>query len=42
LKNNNFSTQVDESTDFTNKSYVVVFVKFVNDDEIQEIFFAVA
>jgi hypothetical protein len=35
-----FSTiQVDESTDFNNKSYVVVFVRFVNDGEIQENFF---
>jgi hypothetical protein len=29
LKNNSFSIQVDESTDFTNKSYVVAFVKKV-------------
>jgi hypothetical protein len=27
------------STDFTNKSYVVAFVRFVNDGEIQENFF---
>jgi hypothetical protein len=38
LKNNSFSIQVDESTHFTNKSYVVAFVKFVNDGEIQENF----
>jgi hypothetical protein len=36
LKNNTFSTQVDESTDFTNKSYVLAFLRFVNDGEIQE------
>jgi hypothetical protein len=36
LKNNSFSIQVYESTDFNNKSYVVVFVKFINDGEIQE------
>jgi hypothetical protein len=29
LKNNSFSIQVDESTDLTNRSYVVAFVKFV-------------
>jgi hypothetical protein len=34
LKNNNFSIQADESTDFTNKSYVAVFVRLVNDGEI--------
>jgi hypothetical protein len=34
LKNNSFSIQVDESTDFTIKSYVVTFVTFVNDGEI--------
>jgi hypothetical protein len=38
LKNNSFSIQVDESTDFTNKSYDVSFVRFVNDGEIQENF----
>jgi cobalamin biosynthesis Co2+ chelatase CbiK len=36
LKNNNFSIQVVESTDFTNKNYVVAFVRFINDGEIQE------
>jgi hypothetical protein len=36
LKNNSFSIQVDESTDFTNRSCVVAFVSFVNDGEIQE------
>jgi hypothetical protein len=36
LKNNSFSIQVDGSTDFTNTSYVVAFVRFVNDGEIQE------
>jgi hypothetical protein len=39
LKNNSFSVQVDESTDFSNESYIVVFVWFVNDSEIQENFF---
>jgi hypothetical protein len=39
VKNNSFSIRVDESTDFTNKSYVVAFVKFVNDGDIQENFF---
>jgi hypothetical protein len=38
-KNNCFSIQIDESTDFTSKSYVVAFVTFVNDGEIQENFF---
>jgi hypothetical protein len=38
LKNNSFSIEVDESTDFTNKSYVVAFVRFVNDCEIKENF----
>jgi hypothetical protein len=38
-KNNNFSIQVDESTDFTNRSDVVAFVRFINDGEIQENFF---
>jgi hypothetical protein len=42
LKNNSFSVQDDESTDFTNKSYVVAFVRFVNDGEIQENFLSVA
>jgi hypothetical protein len=41
-KNNSFSIQVDESTDFTNKSYVVAFVRFVNDGEIQGNVFPVA
>jgi hypothetical protein len=39
LKNNSFSNQVDESRDFTYKSYVVAFVRCVNDVEIQENFF---
>jgi hypothetical protein len=39
LKNNNFSIQADESTDFTNKSYIVAFVRFANGGEIQENFF---
>jgi hypothetical protein len=39
LKNNHFSIQVEESTDFTNKSYVIVFVRLVNDGEIKENFF---
>jgi hypothetical protein len=39
LKNNSFSIQVDESTDFTNKSNIVAFVRFVNDGEIQNNFF---
>jgi hypothetical protein len=34
LKNNSFSIQADESTDFTNKTYVVAFVRFVNGGEI--------
>jgi hypothetical protein len=36
LKNNTFSTHIDESTYFINKSYVVAFVRFVIDAEIQE------
>jgi hypothetical protein len=36
---NSFSVQVDKSKDFTNKGYVVAFVRFVNDGEIQENFF---
>jgi hypothetical protein len=39
LKNNSLSIQVVESTDFTNKSYVVALVRFVSDDEFQENFF---
>jgi hypothetical protein len=39
LQNNSFSIQADESTDFTNRSYVVVFVRLANDGEIQENFF---
>jgi hypothetical protein len=39
LKNNSFSIQVDESTDFTNKCHGIAFVRFVNDGEIQENFF---
>jgi hypothetical protein len=35
LKNNIFSIQMDESTDFTNKSYAAAFVRFVNYCEIQ-------
>jgi hypothetical protein len=35
---NCFCFQVDESTDFMNKSYVVAFVRSVNDDEIHENF----
>jgi hypothetical protein len=35
LKKDSLSIQVDESTDFTNKSYV----RFVNGSEIQENFF---
>jgi hypothetical protein len=38
LKNNSSSLEVG-STDSTNKSYVVAFVRFVNDGEIQENFF---
>ena len=38
LKNNSFSLQVDESTDFTNNCHTIVFVRFVNDVEIQENF----
>jgi hypothetical protein len=39
LKNNIFSIQVDESTDFTSKGFVVAFLRFVNNDAIQENFF---
>jgi hypothetical protein len=39
LKNNSFCIKVDESTDFINTTYVVAFVRFVNDGEIQENFF---
>jgi hypothetical protein len=38
LKNNSFSIQVDELTDFTNKCHAIAFVRFVNDGEIQENF----
>jgi hypothetical protein len=38
-KDNSISIQVDESPDSTNKSYIVVFVEFVNYGEIQENFF---
>jgi hypothetical protein len=38
-KNNSFSIQVDESANFTNNSYVVAFVRFVNDAKIRENFF---
>jgi hypothetical protein len=34
-----FSIQVNESTVFTNKSYVIAFVRFVKDCEIEENFF---
>lgn len=40
LKNNSFSLQVDESTDFTNKCHAIAFVGFVNDVETQENFSA--
>jgi hypothetical protein len=36
LKNSSFSIQVDGSTDFTNKSYAVTFVTFINNGEIHE------
>lgn len=39
-KNNRFSIQADESTDFSNKCHGVVFAIFVNDGEIQENFTA--
>jgi hypothetical protein len=39
LKNNSFSIQVDEATDFTNESYVVAFLRFLNEGVIQENFF---
>jgi hypothetical protein len=39
LKNNSFSSEVYESTDFINKSHVIAFVTVVIDDEIQENFF---
>jgi hypothetical protein len=38
-KNKSFYIQVDGSTDFTDKSYVVAFVRFVTNGEIQENFF---
>ncbi len=38
LKNSNFSIQVDESTDLTNKCYNLAFVRFDNEGEIQENF----
>ena len=38
LKNSSFGIQVDESTDLTNKCYVITFVRFVNEGEIQENF----
>jgi hypothetical protein len=34
LKNSNFSIQVDESSDLTNKCYILAFVRFVNEGEI--------
>jgi hypothetical protein len=34
MKNDSFSIQVDESTDFTSKNYVVAFVRSVNNGEI--------
>jgi hypothetical protein len=39
IKNKSSSIQVDESKVFTNRSYVVAFIRFVNDDEIRENFF---
>jgi hypothetical protein len=38
LENDSFSIQVHESKGFTNKSYVVTLVTFVNDGETQENF----
>ena len=38
LKNSSFSIEVDESTDLTNKCYVIAFARFANVDEIQENF----
>jgi hypothetical protein len=38
LKNNSDSIQADESTEVTNISFVLAFVRFVNDCEIQENF----
>ena len=38
LKNSSFSIQVGESTDLTNKCYVIAFVRFVNGGENQENF----
>jgi hypothetical protein len=38
LKNKSVSTQVDESTDFTNKRYVAALERFLNDGEIEENF----
>ena len=39
LKNNSCFIRVDESTDSTYEHYVIAFVRFVNDGEIQENFF---
>jgi hypothetical protein len=39
LKNISFSIQIDEPTDFTNKSYDAAFVRFVNGGEIEDNFF---
>ncbi|XP_029656547.1 zinc finger BED domain-containing protein 5-like [Octopus sinensis] len=38
LIHSNFSIQVDESTDFCSESHVIVFVRFVNDNAIEEHF----
>jgi hypothetical protein len=38
LKNINFASQVDESTDITNKAQLLAFVRFENEGEIMEIF----
>jgi hypothetical protein len=34
MKNNRFSIQVEEPTNFTNKSYIATFIRYVNDGEI--------
>jgi sarcosine oxidase delta subunit len=41
LKNTNFTLQVDELTDTTNKAQLLVFVRFENEGEIMEIWFVV-
>jgi hypothetical protein len=40
LKNTNFCHQVDELIDITNKCHVIAFVRFINEGEITENFYA--